>query len=97
MVALVTIGDVRDRLRIDASDDDFDVQAMTEQATDIVVDYLKKPDHSWTSETAPPRIKAAILLVVGRLYMDREGQLEGGILSEAVKALVYRDRDPAIA
>ena len=97
MVALVTIGDVRDRLRIDAPDDDFDVQAMTEQATDIVVDYLKKPDHTWTPETAPPRIKAAILLVIGRLYMDREGQLEGGILSEAVKALVHRDRDPAIA
>jgi len=97
MVALVTIGDVRDRLRIDAPDDDFDVQAMTEQATDIVVDYLKKPDHSWTSETVPPRIKAAILLVVGRLYMDREGQLEGGILSDTVKALVHRDRDPAIA
>lgn len=97
MVALVTIQDVRERLRIDAPDDDFDVQAMTEQATDIVIDYLKKPDHTWTLETAPARIKAAILLVVGRLYLDREGQLDGGILSETVKALVHRDRDPAIA
>lgn len=97
MVALVELEDAKTRVRIDDSDSDEDVEAMIDQASDILIDYLKKPDHGWTAATAPPRIQAAVLLIVGRLYLDREGQLEGGILSETVKALVHRDRDPAIA
>lgn len=97
MVALVTLEEAKYRVRIDDSDSDEDVQAMIEQASDIVTNYLKRPDHGWTEASVPDRIKSAILLVIGRLYLDREGQLEGGILSETVKALVHRDRDPAIA
>lgn len=95
MAALVTLDEVKARLRIDFDDDDTDAQAMAEQATDIVIGYIKKPDHSWTTENAPARIKAAILLVIGRLYDDRDGQEE--VLTDAVKRLVHRDRDPALA
>lgn len=97
MVALATVEETKRRVRIDDSDSDEDIEAMIDQASDIVTDYLKKPDHGWTDETVPDRIKSAVLLVVARLYLDREGQLEGGILSETVKALVHRDRDPALA
>lgn len=95
MAALVTLDEVKQRLRLDFDDEDSDVTAMAEEATDIVVGYIKQPDHEWTDETAPLRIKAAILLVVGRLYEDREGK--EAVLTDAVRALLHRDRDPALA
>lgn len=95
MSALVTLADVKNRLRIDFDDDDVDAAAMAEEAADIVIGYIKKPDHDWTVDTVPFRIKAAILLVVGRLYEDRDGKEE--VLTEAVKNLLARDRDPALA
>lgn len=95
MAALVTLDEVKNRLRIDFNDDDVDVLAMAEEATDIVIGYIKKPDHEWTENAVPFRIKAAILLVVSRLYESRDG--EGEILTDAVKSLLHRDRDPALA
>lgn len=95
MAALVTVEDAKQRLRVDFYDEDTDVVSMTEEATDIVIGYIKKPDHVWTAETVPFRIKAAILLVLARLYEGRDGKEP--ILTEAVKALLHRDRDPALA
>lgn len=95
MAALVTLDEVKNRLRIDFNDDDVDVLAMSEEATDIVIGYIKQPDHEWTYETVPFRIKAAILLVVSRLYEDRGGTED--VLTDAVKRLLHRDRDPALA
>lgn len=95
MAALVTLDEVKNRLRIDFNDDDVDVLSMAEEATDIVIGYIKQPDHEWTLETVPFRIKAAILLVVSRLYEDRSGSEE--VLTDAVKRILHRDRDPALA
>lgn len=97
MVALVTLEEAKSRLRLDFHDEDEDTVEMLEQATDIVIGYIKRPDHGWTDETVPDRIKAAILVVVARMEKDREGQLEGGIINETVRSLLIRDRDPALA
>lgn len=95
MAALVTTEEAKKRLRIDFADDDALVGELVSEATDIIVDYLKKPDHDWTAETVPFRVKAAILLVTGSLYENRDAGEE--VLTSSVRALIHRDRDPALA
>lgn len=89
--SLVAIDAAKRSLRVDGSDLDSDLQWRLEQATEIVIDYLKTPDHGWTVETVPGPISAAIILVTRSLF---DG--EGAPLSEEVKSLVRRFRDPAL-
>lgn len=70
------------------------------QAEDIVIGYLKHIDTGWDEENIPPRIKAAMLMVLSALWDDREGQEDAGdYLKEdgPVARLLRRDRDPALA
>lgn len=89
-------------------DEDYPVlQQKMAQAEDIILDYLKISqgsddvyDHGWDDETVPPRIKAAILLVLSALWDDREGKGDmGDYLKDdgPVANLLRRSRDPAIA
>jgi hypothetical protein len=111
MVALITVQQANDHLRLDmendgaspsdfSEDDRFDeVTRKIEEATDIIVGYLKKPDHGWTTSTVPPRVRAAILLALSAVWEDREGTGDGDYLRPdgAIARLLVRDRDPAIA
>ena len=94
-MALITLADAKAHLRVDGSDDDADVQAKLNEASAIILDYLK-----WNTSpvmddiTAPDHVKAACKLVLGDLYAEREG---GAPISPAVQALLVRSRDPAFA
>lgn len=92
MVALVTLDQIRGRLRIDAIDDQADVESMAAEATDIVIGYLKIAELEWTVDTVPDRVRTAILLVVQALY---DGAPQP--ISSAVQSILWRDRDPALA
>jgi hypothetical protein len=98
MPALVTADEARRHLNLTESDMDADktadITAKAQAATDIVIDYIKRPDHGWDDATVPPLLKIAVLLVLGALADDREG---GAPLSDAVKSLLHRYRDPALA
>lgn len=119
-LSLVTVARVNVALRLDldanvtgddSADADLagldDIEARIEEATDIVIDYLKmKPeDVEWTAETAPPRVQAAIILVIDCLLDDtpEKMQMLAGLhgaqldLSNPIVALLYRLRDPAMA
>lgn len=93
-VALVTLAEAKGHLRITdtAQDDDIDLKRMSASA--IVVDYIKRPDHGWTAETAPFLIKAAVLLVLGVIFDNRDGS---EALSGATRSILERYRDPALA
>jgi hypothetical protein len=94
MAALVTLEQARWRLRLTA-DDTFhtpDVQMKMVQATALVVDYIKRPEHGWSPETVPPVIQAAILEVLRHLFEGAEDPLPRG-----VQNTLDRFRDPAIA
>lgn len=115
MVALVTVEQVDNALRLnlandlgDPSGDDADTSRLDDitlkitQATDIVLDYLKKGDDEWTVDTVPGRVSAAIILVIGSLYDDGAKAellqgLAGGDLANPVVAILYRLRDPTLA
>lgn len=114
MAALVTEEEALRQLRMTTpppSDEEVaDVMFKAAQASDIVVDYLKRPPFAptypaldppeeppdpWTDETCPTLVKAAILIVLTSLYDGRTPLDE--LLSENVTGILWRWRDPALA
>jgi uncharacterized phage protein (predicted DNA packaging) len=93
--ALVTTDALKKHLVVESTDDDDLLERIAEDATDVVVGYLKKPAHGWTDETVPHRVRSAIMLVAGALYANREGAAD--VLTQPVRDLLHRDRDPAFA
>lgn len=101
MDALISIDRIKRHLYIDGGEHDADLMDRAVEATAVVVDYLKTPHHGWTEETVPPNVRAAILLVAADLW-ERRGMgmkpSEGdAVLTDTVKSLLHRLRDPAIA
>jgi len=98
-MALITKEQAKNHLRIDHDDQDDDLEMKIQQAEEIVIDYLKKPDHGWTETTVPKTVQAAILLVLTALFDDRDGAGGGDYLAPEgpVARLLSRHRDPAIA
>ena len=92
MAALVTTDALKEYLRILGTDFDAELSLKAELATEIVVDYIKTPDHGWTTEDVPDVIKAAICEVARNLVRGDQSPL-----SEDIKNILRRRRDPAIA
>ena len=102
MAALVTINEAKRHLRVDFPDDDADIEFRMNAASEIVVDYIKRPDHGWTDATAPFLIKAAVLIVLENLYDYRGGEEPAyaqadGYLTQPVTSILHRYRTPALA
>ena len=94
---LVDLRTAKDFVDVIGDDRDLFIQDLADQATAIVIDFIKRPDHGWTVDTVPLHVKSAILHVLRRLYDDRSGELEGGPLAPHIKDMLWRERDPAIA
>lgn len=104
MTPLVTLEQVNLALKLDLTPEDDrtpDVEWKIAQATEIVIDYLKKPDHEWTTEDVPGQVSAAIILVIRALIDGEEAELLSGLAkgdtATPVVALLMRLRDPALA
>lgn len=101
MAPLVSLADAKSHLHIPDSytDRDADVLLKAEQASAIVVDYLKTDTAmTWTSSTVPGPVQAAVLLMLGHLYENRGDDMKAdeGVWS-AVSRYCMRFRDPALA
>jgi hypothetical protein len=83
----------------DAGDEAADLALKLEMAEAIVLDYLKTPDaYQGSDEEVPFPIRAAMLLVLSDLWEHRAGSANDDVfLSRAVKSLLHRFRDPALA
>ncbi len=97
-MAIITLAEAKIHLRMeDETHNDPRIMQKLEQASAIVVDYLKRPEDSWgiepDDEQAPFPIKAATLLVMGILFTDEQADP----ISPAVRSLLVRYRDPALA
>lgn len=102
---LITLFQLKNHLRIVDEVEDADLQGKLEMASAVILDYLKLnglPD-AWQGETddspgtgVPPLVQAAALLVAGELYKNREASA-ADVLSQGVKDLLRRQRDPALA
>lgn len=99
MTVLITLTQAKHQLHMQEDENDRDSQILLkmQEASDIVVGYLKNPDHGWTDRTVPGRVRAAILLVFTHLWHHRGDDDGSDPISPAVVSLLMRDRDPAIA
>lgn len=100
MAKLVTLERAKQQLRdLDEGRDD-EVEALIEEATDAVLDYLELRGNprEWTTETVPAEIRRAILLELGAADVNRGDDPQGAQpLGEGTRALLRRWRDPVLA
>lgn len=94
VLGLITLSEAKRHLRILSDDQDQDIAAKALAASQIVVDYIDRADIEWTEATVPASVKAAVLLVLGALFEDREG---GDPIGRAVTSLLMHYRRPALA
>ncbi len=111
MIDLVTLERAKEHLRVTGSESDDDILGKISQASDFVLNYLKIAD--LVADSSPPtspavtdiwppygivpgEVEAATLLVLGELYEKREAA-DADVLSQAVRDLLHRRRDPALA
>ena len=113
MVMLVSLAQASLHLRRDTDDDDTDLILKIHAASGAVINYLKdgatfldSADEVDTDSFSEPigvpfEVQAAVLLLVGMFYLDRDGSepdlWERGYLPKAITALLYPLRDPAMA
>lgn len=100
MVSLVTLEAAKAHLRLDDADQDQEVATRIGDASDIIIDYLKRPEHGWTEASVPGQVRAAVLLVLGALWVNRDAVGDAADMdpiSPAVVSLLRRMRDPALA
>lgn len=108
MTQIVSLSKAKEHLRIgESSVYDIDIAQKLAQASDIIVDYLKlgSVPSGWDVEegdsppdegAAPDVVKAAVLLVLGELFKNREaGDVD--LISLGVERLLMRQRDPTLA
>jgi len=114
MVELITLEEAKAHLFIIHDTDDNDLKLKMYAASETVIDYLKAegvkkfigPDGELLKDAegnpvpVPFKVKAAVLLMLGYLYKDRDenagGAYEQGYLPKPVTALLYSMRDPAL-
>jgi hypothetical protein len=87
MIALVTLEQVKARLKVDGTDDDANLQGLIYGASRMVLNYLElDEDHYLNSDGAmdidtdtqgyfevPEEIQVATIMLVGALYRDPDG------------------------
>jgi hypothetical protein len=97
MTNLVDLETAKRHIRMDEDFADDVIYSKIEQASAIIVDYLKLDDpdiwdiDSTESEEIPKVVEAATLLIIEALFDGSDP------LSDTVKNLVHRYRDPALA
>lgn len=100
---LITLDQAKAHLVIEHDEIDETIEEKVQEASAIVLDYLKRDEAEWQNTSGDPDgvpylVQAATKLVVGALMENREGNDNGPQpLSQAVKDLLHRYRDPAIA
>lgn len=107
MVMLVTLAEAKERLRVDGTDDDSQIELLIGSASAAVLNYLKPVGYAGfydgtTVSTVPDNVKVAVLLTVSSLFdapMKGEGQHYPGQgrLLPSVEAMLYPMRDPTVA
>lgn len=105
MLALVSLCVAKEHLRPAGDIDDVRIQRLIEEASALVLDYVKLPADAYHTTAGelieadvPPVVRAAVLLVLGALYDNADGQNpDKQPLSDAVKALLHSRRVPTLA
>lgn len=88
---------VKQELKVDIDDDDDRIVRTMDQATAIVLDFLKVASDAYEDVNGdndfPDIVYAAIVRVIQSMYDTPEKDP----LTEAVRSMLHRSRDPALA
>jgi hypothetical protein len=98
---LVTMEDVKSWCEVDHDNDDQKLEEISIGASEIMLNYLKKPVDYWQDtaglpEGVPGSVRYGTLKVAAALYENRDGSGPAA-LSQDIKDMVHRYRDPALA
>jgi hypothetical protein len=113
MWMLVSLARAKEHLRVTDTDEDDLIAIYVSAASRAVHRYIGDQAGELLSIDSPPdsppgdlttvdeRVQAAVLLLTGHLYKDRDvntdGAFEQGFLPKPVTALLYSMRDPTLA
>lgn len=102
-MALITVDQAKLHLRLDTDDHDDLLEEIVSDVSGIILDYLKLESTAYQTtagepDDVPAAVKAAVKLGVSAMFENPE-QLPDGpqVLSQTVKDLLHRLRDPAMA
>lgn len=99
-MALLTLTDAKDHLKITDADHDAVIGSKLDDAQGVIADYMKKRwDPTWDVDTLPRPVRAAILIMLGNLYenIGDDQQARDQEAWNSVIRLLDRLRDPAYA
>lgn len=113
MAALITYEDALSELQLEGLDGgpiEQQIRRKMSQATAIVINYIKRPNHGWTAATDPDtdlefnQVQAAILATLVWLWRDRgDEEVDARIeewhavtLPPRIRQLLVGLRDPAL-
>jgi hypothetical protein len=103
-MGLVTLEVAKEHLKPPGDIDDDRIERQIEEASQIVLDHIKLPSDAYQSssgaptEDVPPQVRAAVLLVLGALYDNADGQNpDKDPISPAVISLLRSRRTPTLA
>lgn len=94
-MSVLTLEEIKAHLRVDGDDEDQQLLTMASAAEDYASQYLGRsiPWQNAEGEEAsvPPSVRAAILLVIGDLYENREDHVIGASVARtgAVDRLLH--------
>ena len=80
-MAVLTLDEIKSHLRLDGSAEDDHLALLNDAARDYASQHLNRPlpwlDDLGASVPVPASVKAALLLIIGDLYENREGAFVG--------------------
>jgi len=104
MAALVSLEQAKAHLRVASTDSDNDIELKVEQASAVILErcnstaYWRGITATWTADTIPLSVQAAILVLLTHLYENRgDVMAPDEDLWEAIDRLIPMNKDPVIA
>lgn len=84
-MAVLTLDEIKAHLRLDGSEEDAHLELLNSAAEDYATQYLGRSlpwlDDAGAALPVPGGVRAALLLVIGDLYENREGVVTGTIVA----------------
>ena len=102
--ALITLEEAKSHLNIVTDAFDIDIQTKAEAASVLVLErcnstaYWRTQTTTWTADTAPQSVRAAVFLVLAHLFQHRGDDMKlDEMFWKAVDRLLGYHRDPVVA
>lgn len=94
---ILDLNSLKQELRVDIDDDDERILKTMNHAVAIVLDFLKVSETEYTNSSGDNDFPEIIYAAIIRVAMSMYDYPEKDPLTEAVRSMLHRSRDPALA